>query len=288
MKDIKLKGPKFIRYFWPVICALKELGGSGTPSEVIEIVARNEKISEKEQQETLSSGGLRFANQVHFARQYLVWSELISSSERGIWTLTDSGNALTTLSHDKALDIFKKEHTTHQGKKKIKSKDENEQVDPDVPKYVDEILQYIRSELSPKGFEHFCKRLLREYGSERVTVTGGPKDKGINGDGILKINPFMSFRVVFQCKRYEDAVTSNHVSTFRGSIPTNVDKGILVTTSYFTTDAIRMAQDPGMKPIELIDGEQLVELMKKMQLGVRATYIVDEQFFDDFENQQNG
>lgn len=287
MNNTKLKGPKFIRYFWPVICALKELGGSGTPSEVIEIVARKEKISEKEQQETLSSGGLRFANQVHFARQYLVWSGLISSSERGVWTLTDSGSALTILSHAQVLEMFKKEHAAHQGKKEIKSKEKDEQIDPDVPNYVYEILQYIRSELSPKGFEHFCKRLLREYGFERVSVTGGPKDKGIDGAGILKINPFMSFRVVFQCKRYEEAVTSNHVSTFRGSIPINVDKGILITTSYFTTDAIKMAQDPGMKPIELVDGGQLVELMKKMQLGVRATYIVDEQFFDDFENQKN-
>ena len=286
MNDMKPKGPKFVRYFWPVIRALKELSGSGTPSEVIEIVARTEKVSESEQEETLPSGGLRFANQVHFARQYLVWAGLISSSERGVWALTDSGNALSSLPHDKALELFKREHQAHQATRKKSELDT--QADPDVPKYVSDILRYIRVDLTPSGFEHFCKRLLREYGFERVTVTGGPKDKGLDGDGLLKINPFMSFRVVFQCKRYEDAVTSSHVSTFRGSIPTNVDKGILITTSYFTTDAIRMAQDPGMKPIELIDGEQLVELMKKMNLGVRATYVVDEQFFDDFKNGKIG
>ena len=78
MTEAKLKGPKFVRFFGPVIHAIKELGGSGTPSEVIEIVARSEKISEAAQQETTSSGGLRFANQVHFARQYLVWAGLLA------------------------------------------------------------------------------------------------------------------------------------------------------------------------------------------------------------------
>ena len=51
------------------------------------------------------------------------------------------------------------------------------------------------------GFERFCQRLLRESGFEEV-VTGRSGDGGIDGIGILQVNPLMSFKVLFQCKRY--------------------------------------------------------------------------------------
>ena len=67
------QGPHFIRYFDPVITALKELGGSGTPSEVVEIVAKLKHISEDEQKQTVKTGASRFVNQVHFARGNGKW-----------------------------------------------------------------------------------------------------------------------------------------------------------------------------------------------------------------------
>gem|GEM_PF-233458 len=283
----KSKGPQFVTFFWPVIRALQELGGSGKPGEVIQTIARDEEVSEEVQQERLKSGKLRFNNQVHFARQYLVWGGLLESSEHGVWSLTDSGRSLLSLSREKALNLFRREHALHKGKKNKEERLEEDlefEKEDVTPSYKETVLQRLREGLSPKGFEHFCKRLLREYGFERVAVTGGPRDKGLDGEGILKINPFMSFRVVFQCKRYADAVTSSHVSTFRGSIPSNADKGILITTGYFTADAIKMAQEPGLKPIELIDGDQLVALMEELELGLRPTYILDNDFFEDFGN----
>jgi len=279
------QGPKYVRFFWPVIRALQELGGSGTPGEVIQIIAREERISEKEQQERLKSGKLKLNVQVAFARQFLVWGGFLESSERGVWSLTDSGRSLKSLSFKEALDLFRREQALHQkGKEKAQPRSQALQSEEEnaAPSYKDAVLQRLREGFSPKGFEHFCKRLLREYGFERVTVTGGPKDKGLDGEGILKMNPFMSFRVVFQCKRYADAVTSSQVATFRGSIPANVDKGILITTGYFTADAVKMAQEPGLKPIELIDGDQLVVLMEELHLGLRPSYVLDEEFFEDF------
>ena len=55
--------------------------------------------------------------------------------------------------------------------------------------------------MTPNGFERFCKYLLRVYGFERVEVTPVGKDGGIDGFGVLQINPFVSFKVIFQCKR---------------------------------------------------------------------------------------
>jgi restriction system protein len=96
----------------------------------------------------------------------------------------------------------------------------------------------------------------------------------------------VSFRVVFQCKRYDGSVTSGEVSEFRGSIPSNADKGLLITTGSFTSDAKKRAQEPGLLPVELINGEQLIKIMEKMKLGLKATYEVNHEFFDDFETQK--
>lgn len=298
MKDKnKKKGPQFIRWFNPVIKALKDLGGSGTPSEVVEYVSKMEKVPEEVQQEKLKNGGLRFSNQVRFARQYLVWAGLLDSSKRGVWSLTENGNALKDLSHQEALHLFEGQHALHSNLQNNKDKDsvnipgaqadEDEEVlaSGDYKNYKDEVLTRLKK-MTAKNFEHFTKRLLREYGFEKVEVTGGPKDKGLDGNGILKVNPFVSFRVVFQCKKYDDAVTSSEIAKFRGSIPSNVDKGILITTGYFTANAKAHAQGTSLKPIEIIDGEQLVELMAEMKLGLKPTYEIDNDFFDDFIKNQ--
>lgn len=60
-------GPKFVAYFWPVIGALKGLGGSARPSEVREELVRKLGISEEAQEDTLPSGFPRFDNQVAWA-----------------------------------------------------------------------------------------------------------------------------------------------------------------------------------------------------------------------------
>ena len=86
-------------------------------------------------------------------------------------------------------------------------------------------------------------------------------------------------------KRYDEAVTSSEISKFRGSIPSSVDKGILITTGYFTTDATRLAQEPSLKPIELVDGDELVKLMEKLELGLKRTFDVDDTFFDEFRSE---
>ncbi len=294
-KKSSAPGPQFVRFFWPLIRSLQKLGGSGNASEVIQMIVQDEMIPEDVQQEKLKSGGLRVNNQIYFCRQYLVWAGYVTSSSRGVWTLTESGQSLKGMSQEDALKVFKEQsvlnRTKANKKKAIDGAQESDDIDGEdesgIPggteayDYKKQALARVYG-LSPKGFEHFCKRLLRESGFERVEVTGGPKDKGIDGEGLLKLNSFMSFRVVFQCKRYAEAVTSSHISTFRGSIPSSADKGILITTGYFTSDAIKMAQEKGLKPIELINGDQLVRLMEELQLGLRPTYLVDDEFFDDF------
>jgi restriction system protein len=90
-KKPKNKQSEFVRWFAPLLQALKDLGGSATPREALERIAEIEKVPDALRNEVLSSGQERFYNQVHWARQYLVWESLIDSGKRGVWTLTPKG-----------------------------------------------------------------------------------------------------------------------------------------------------------------------------------------------------
>ena len=138
--------------------------------------------------------------------------------------------------------------------------------------------------LPPKGFEQLCQRLLRESGFDQVVVTGRSGDGGIDGIGVLKVNPFVAFKVLFQCKRYVGTVSSSEVRDFRGAMQGRADKGIILTTGKFSSDALKESVRDGVPPIELVDGERLIVLFETLELGLtpRTTYDIDLGFFAQF------
>jgi restriction system protein len=87
------EGTKFLRYFGPLLDALRKLGGSGSPDEVVEQIAADMKLSDDEQNETVPSGGSRLKTNVAWARFYLVREGLLDSSKRGVWSLTEQGRS---------------------------------------------------------------------------------------------------------------------------------------------------------------------------------------------------
>jgi restriction system protein len=117
-----------------------------------------------------------------------------------------------------------------------------------------------------------------------VQVTGRRGDGGIDGVGLVKANPFVSFKVLFQCKRYAGAVGVGEVRDSRGAMQGRSDKGIILTTGTFTKDACLEAIRDGVPAIELVDGERLVEMFEELQLGLapRTTFDVDASFFDQY------
>lgn len=126
--------------------------------------------------------------------------------------------------------------------------------------------------------------MLRESGFQEVTITGRSGDGGIDGIGILQVNPLVSFKVLFQCKKYVGSVTPSEVRDFRGAMTGRADKGIIITTGSFTSDARKEAVRDGAPPIELVDGEKLTTMLETLELGLkpRQTFQVDVGFFDEF------
>jgi restriction endonuclease Mrr len=160
---------EFVRWFGPLLDALRALGGSAAPREALDRIAATEKVPDTLRNEILKSGQERFYSQVHWARQYLVWEGLI--------------------------------------------------------------------------------------------------------------------KVVFQCKKWEQAVPPKEIRDLRGAMDGRAEKGIFMTTSTFSTQARGEAERPGAVPIELVDGEKLFEMFKHYELGLkpRTVYDIDFVFFDQFK-----
>lgn len=241
----------------------------------------------------MASGSERFLNQVQWARQYLVFDGLLDGSKRGIWTLTPRG-IQTHLTDDDAKAIFAKWVKIHaaaraktvekaDGEPAVETRTEIVGLVPEDEVKEAELLTILRN-LTPKGFEQFCRHLLLAYDFENVTVTKQTRDGGIDGEGLLKTNPFVSSVVVFQCKRYRDSVSSEEVTRLRGSAGGRADKALLITTGTFSgpakEEAVRVSPH-----IELIDGEQVVAMCEAKSLGLkpRMVYDVDYEFFSAFQ-----
>lgn len=288
--------PQFVKYLGPVVEALQQLGGSGRPDEVRSVIAQKLKLSEEEQSESLPSKAQpRFDNQVHWARFYLSKAGLLDSSKRGVWALTEKGRLVGPLGAAEARKVFREVQATFAKSKAGKAQSgETSPADDVAPppsgdgvaaqqNYRDEVELKLLA-LSAGAFERFYQRLLRESGFQEVSVTGRSGDGGIDGIGILQVNAFVSFKVLFQCKRYTGSVPVAHVRDFRGAMMGRADKGIIITTGSFTAEARKEAIRDGAPPIELVDGDKLVGMLEKLELGLkpRTTYEVDSGFFEGF------
>lgn len=288
--------PQFAAYINPVLGTLQKLGGSARPSEVIEEVAALLSIPDSVREEKLTNGTPRFDNQIHWARLYLADTGYIDRSRRGVWTLTEKGQQIQQFSNADIRAIVSEVQARSRGEavyaaqpasSEPLSVEEPTEAAPETATadYREQLLDVIRK-LPPVGFERLCQRLLRESGFEQVTVTGRSGDGGIDGDGLLLVNKFVSFRVLFQCKRYQGSVGSPTIRDFRGAMMGRAEKGIILTTGTFTPDARREARRDGAPPLELVDGERLVDLFEELELGLkpRTTYDVDHSFFDDYRH----
>jgi restriction system protein len=119
------------------------------------------------------------------------------------------------------------------------------------------------------AFEHLVKRLLDTMGYSDVNVTGRSGDKGVDVVGKIRVG-ITPVTEVIQAKRQKGNVQRPVLDALRGSLHRwSAQRGTIITTAAFSQGARDAAFEPGAPPIQLIDGEALVQLLVSYKIGVR-------------------
>ena len=253
--------PAYHELMIPTLEALKLLGGSGAILEINEKVITALSVEDDDVKEVHYRLG--------WARTYLKKFGLIDNSSRGVWALVDAEIDINAVDKNEIVKTVRELTRLSKNVKEEFSDNESDELRND---WKNLLLKTILN-ISPDAFERLTQRLLRENGFTQVEITGKTGDGGIDGKGIVKLNDFLSFHVIFQCKRYKESISPNQIRDFRGAMQGRTDKGIFITTGTFTRDAVKEATRDGAPPIELIDGDLLCEKLKESQLGVETQVI---------------
>jgi restriction system protein len=271
--------PAYSDLLWPTLRAVREIGNSGTNEEIVERVIANEGFTEEQLAVPANNGrsGL-IEYRLAWARSYLKGMALLENSRRGVWSTTELGRTITPDQIPAAHAAYRTQLREIQRLKKA-AQEPDDPDDPDDPlgtvdvegssEWKERLLSTLQN-ISPDQFERLARRLLREAGFVSATVTGKTGDGGIDGIGVYRVS-LLSFPVFFQCKRYVGSVGSGAVRDFRGAMSGRGEKGLLITTGTYTSEAKRESTRDGAPPVELIDGDQLCDLLKQYELGVHCS-----------------
>lgn len=289
-KLTRKKVPTFDQLMIPLLQALKILGGSGTIDEiyekVIELMGLSDEILDISHGE--SGNQSEVAYRLAWARTYLKKYGVLENSARGVWSIAKDAVNLDNINVRDVVQAVREQSIPKAiTNNKLNHNDDNLENDgveePEEIKSWREKLKNILLSMDPSAFERLTQRLLRESGFIQVEVTGRTGDGGIDGKGIVRMNGILSFHMIFQCKKYQGSVTPSHIRDFRGAMQGRADKGLFITTGKFTREAMREATRDGAPPIDLVDGDQLIDKLKELGLGIKEIivkdYDVDEEWF---------
>jgi restriction system protein len=138
--------------------------------------------------------------------------------------------------------------------------------------------------MDPHAFEHLIHDLLVEMGFVDVEVTSPSNDKGVDVVGKIELG-ITSVREVIQVKRHRRTIQRKDLDALRGCLHRfQAVRGTIITTSRCSSGTEKAAFEPGAAPITLIDGEKLVELLAKHEVGVKKRKVevweLDESVFE--------
>jgi len=270
------------RLLKPVLDVLSGHGGTGTSAEINELVAKSGFLTTEELEKPYrNTERTEFAYEIAWTRTYLKLYRAIIQEQRSVWTLTEIGRNLTPAAIENIPSAVHARNRADSPLKHgaIQTNEANQIVDSTVDvvpesDWKDQVLSRLLS-LEPAAFERLCQRLLYAAGFERVVVTGRSGDGGIDGEGWMRLG-LVTQPIVFQSKRYKGSVGSEAVRGFRGAMHQRTDRGLLITTGYYTQAAIEEARRVG---IDLIDGDALCDFLRDYKLGILTATIIDEAFF---------
>lgn len=126
--------------------------------------------------------------------------------------------------------------------------------------------------MKPSEFEELISQLLAEMGFEMVEVTKLRGDGGIDVRGTLVVGNLVRIKMAVQVKKWKlkNNIQAPQVQQVRGSLGVH-EQGLIITTSDFSTGAIKEAALPNKSPIGLMNGEHLVMLLMEHGIGVHRS-----------------
>ncbi|HKM99863.1 MAG TPA: restriction endonuclease [Stellaceae bacterium] len=279
-----LRVPTYDRLMWPTLRALRAMGGSATNEELLSKIIEQEGVPpEIAAVQHVDQRQTRLGYNLAWAKTYLKKVGAVENSGRGVWALTKIGEALKEADVAAIPSRVRKQDADIRRMRDQNSEGETvpaESGDAETalePFWKDELLATLR-DMTAAAFERLAQRVLREAGFIKVEVTGRSGDGGIDGIGVLRLT-LLSFQVLFQCKRYQGSVGASAIRDFRGAMVGRSDKGLMITTGTFTSEAKKEATRDGAPAIDLIDGDQLCDLLKSLRLGV-STELVERMVVD--------
>jgi restriction system protein len=280
--------PRHNQMLWPVITAVRRLGGTARLEEIDEAVIAAGGFSD-EQLAVLHKDGPRseIAYRLAWSRTYLKKMGMLTNATRGTWKTTPLGQAVS----EEEVEPIWRECLVEIRERRRRDKEaaENAGADPEetddsadeTSDWQEELVEVLLG-MDPIAFEHLAERLLKAEGFIETEMTQRSGDGGIDGVGTYLLS-LVSFTVHFQCKRYRKAIGPDAVGDFRGAVSGRSERGLLITTSAFTRGAIEESKRGGGPKIDLISGERLCNLLKHHELGVETEKVekvrIDAGFF---------
>ncbi|MBI1255932.1 MAG: restriction endonuclease [Chloroflexi bacterium] len=265
------KVPTFDKLMNPTIAALKLLGGSGTIEEINAKAIETANLSPAQLEilhDPEKGGQTEVEYRLAWARTYLKKCDILENSVRGVWALSVLGKQLDRVNPKEIKRLVREQRLREQDSQSEElAEEENTELG-----WQEELLDILVN-MDASAFERLIQYVLRASGFTQVEVTGRSGDGGVDGKGIMRLGGLLSFHVIFQCKRYRGSVGAGQIRDFRGAMVGRADKGLFVTTGSFTPDANKEANRDGAPPIDLINGEQLIDKLKELSLGVKTEEI---------------
>jgi hypothetical protein len=146
-------------------------------------------------------------------------------------------------------------------------------------------------EMDPYQFEFLVADLLKEIGYENIEVTKRSGDKGVDVTATLTMGGITDVKTIIQAKRFKKGnnIPGKIITQLRGSAEVD-QRGLVITTSEFTKDAVREAKAQNKMPVSLINGEKLITLLIKHGVGIKidtiTMYSMDNEYFENEEDSE--
>lgn len=290
--------PKFHEFMRPLLQVLQEQGELSRNDAIDAVIEKTGLTQDQLNLSQESNGKSLVRGRIGWASSYLRVAGALIGPRRGYFALGPNGPALLALNRPiRRADLTGfKEWREHHAAKQAKTADHPVQVtdldsEDNTPEdlieagvklikeqLVSDLLLQMK-EMDPHDFEGLVLDVLAAMGyggGSRLSMQGVPRGPDGGIDGKINEDKLGLDQIFMQAKRYSDSsVSSEKVQAFVGAMTSGgCRKGVFVTTSRFTSDAIRFAESIRDPRLVLVDGERLAELMIQHGVGVQTKEVI--------------